>query len=226
MWSRLQSARRQGVAAANTLLGSSTEPKNKGSVNLGGTRTVLAHLTTGRFVSNYENENGSRHRRERRAYLAHAHAVLARRFKPASQAIKPASQRPPLCTETAELRNQFQNFVIRGPFSRLLFDNCEIVSVAISNCEIVSVAISEFSEILGDARIVLARENRGEFHVNPQISFRFFYDPQLCPTTALGEQSESDEGARVRSDQIKRRSWTDKTRSDGGKSNGNQMKIR
>ena len=69
--------------------------------------------------------------------------------------------------------------MIRGPFSRLLFDNCEIVSVAISNCEIVSVAISEFSEILGDARIVLARENRGEFHVNPQISFRFFYDPQL-----------------------------------------------
>ena len=99
--------------------------------------------------------------------------------KPASQAIKPASQRPPLCTETAELRNQFQNLVIRGPFSRLLFGNREIVSVAISNCEIVSVAISEFSEILGDARIVLARENRGEFHVNPQISFRFFYDPQL-----------------------------------------------
>ena len=119
------------------------------SVNLDGTRTVLAHLTTGRFVSNYENENGSRHRRERRAYLAHAHAVLARRFKPASQAIKPASQRPPLCTETAELRNQFQNLVIRGPFSRLLFANCEIVSVAISNCEIVSVAISEFSVNLG-----------------------------------------------------------------------------
>ena len=113
------------------------------------------------------------------------HAVLARRFKPASQAIKPASQRPPLCTETAELRNQFQNLVIRGPFSRLLFANCEIVSVAISNCEIVSVAISEFSEILGDARIVLARENRGEFHVNPQISFRFFYDPQLQLLDAL-----------------------------------------
>ena len=106
---------------------------------MGGTRTVLAHLTIGRFVSNYENENGSRHRRERRAYLAHAHAVLARRFKPASQAIKPASQRPPLCTETAELRNQFQNLVIRGPFSRLLLmliaKSCQWPSQIAKSCQ-------------------------------------------------------------------------------------------
>ena len=34
-------------------------------------------------------------------------AVLARRFKPASQAIKPASQRPPLCTETV---------LVHGPY--------------------------------------------------------------------------------------------------------------
>ena len=49
---------------------------------------------------------------------------------------------------------------------------------------------------------------------------------QAVTAIALGEQSEPDEGTRVRSDQIKRRSWTDKTRPDGGKSNGNQMKIR
>ena len=28
-------------------------------------------------------------------------------------------------------------------------------------------------------RTVFARENRGAFHVNPQMSFRFFYDQQL-----------------------------------------------
>ena len=34
-------------------------------------------------------------------------------------------------------------------------------------------------ESFSHARTVFARENRGAFRVNPQILFRFFYDPQL-----------------------------------------------